>query len=588
MVLSDLSIKRPVLATVMSLVVVLVGLISYDRLTVREYPNIDEPVVNVETTYRGATAEIIESQITQPLEESLAGIEGIEVMTSISRTEKSQITVKFKLSRDPDESANDVRDRVARVRGKLPGDIDDPVISKVEADAQPIIYLAFSSSGHTPLEVTDYADRFVKDRLQNIQGVANVLLLGERRYAMRIWLDRVRLAAFGLTSQDVENALRQQNVEIPSGRIESTEREFTVLSETDLRTPAEFDEMILKDADGYLVRLKDVGRTELGAESERSVVRFKSKPAVALGVVKQGTANPLDISKAVKETIPAIEASLPEGMKVDVAYDSSIFIARSISNVFQTIGEAVILVVLVIFLFLRSFRSTLIPLVTIPVSLIGAFGLMYLFGFTINTLTLLAMVLAIGLVVDDAIVVLENIFRHVENGMPVRQAAFQGSREIAFAVIAMTVTLAAVYAPIGFMQGRTGRLFTEFALTLAGAVLVSGFVALTLSPMMCSRMLRHRKQHMAIYNIIESFFVALTNGYQRLLRRVLRAKALVIVLVLIVAVAAGASLGLLEVGVGTIRGSRYRYHRWHSSGGCHNRLHGQICQDDREGFGQHS
>jgi len=546
MVLSDLSIKRPVLATVMSLVVVLIGLISYDRLTVREYPNIDEPVVNVETTYRGATAEIIESQITQPLEESLAGIEGIEVMTSISRTEKSQITVKFKLSRDPDESANDVRDRVARVRGKLPGDIDDPVISKVEADAQPIIYLAFSSSGHTPLEVTDYADRFVKDRLQNIQGVANVLLLGERRYAMRIWLDRVRLAAFGLTSQDVENALRQQNVEIPSGRIESAEREFTVLSETDLRTPAQFDEMILKDADGYLVRLKDVGRTELGAESERSVVRFKSKPAVALGVVKQGTANPLDISKAVKETIPAIEASLPEGMKVDVAYDSSIFIARSISNVFQTIGEAVILVVLVIFLFLRSFRSTLIPLVTIPVSLIGAFGLMYLFGFTINTLTLLAMVLAIGLVVDDAIVVLENIFRHVENGMPVRQAAFQGSREIAFAVIAMTITLAAVYAPIGFMQGRTGRLFTEFALTLAGAVLVSGFVALTLSPMMCSKMLRHRKQHMAIYNIIESFFVALTNGYQRLLRRVLRAKALVIVMVLIVAAAAGALLSSLK------------------------------------------
>jgi len=341
MVLSDLSIKRPVLATVMSLVVVLIGLISYDRLTVREYPNIDEPVVNVETTYRGATAEIIESQITQPLEESLAGIEGIEVMTSISRTEKSQITVKFKLSRDPDESANDVRDRVARVRGKLPGDIDDPVISKVEADAQPIIYLAFSSSGHTPLEVTDYADRFVKDRLQNIQGVANVLLLGERRYAMRIWLDRVRLAAFGLTSQDVENALRQQNVEIPSGRIESAEREFTVLSETDLRTPAQFDEMILKDADGYLVRLKDVGRTELGAESERSVVRFKSKPAVALGVVKQGTANPLDISKAVKETIPAIEASLNLPVAIAVA-EENLKLPPQISRFVLTLGAAVV------------------------------------------------------------------------------------------------------------------------------------------------------------------------------------------------------------------------------------------------------
>ncbi len=546
MILSDLSIRRPVLATVMSLVVVLIGLISYDRLTVREYPNIDEPVVNVETDYRGATAEIIESQITQPLEESLAGIEAIDVMTSISRTEKSQITVKFKLSRDPDEAANDVRDRVARVRGRLPSDIDEPVISKVEADAQPIIYLAFSSSRHTPLEVTDYADRFVKDRLQNIQGVANVLLLGERRYAMRIWLDRIRLAAFGLTPQDVENALRQQNVEIPSGRIESAEREFTVLSETDLRTPEQFDRMILKDAGGYLVRLQDVGRTELGAESERSVVRFNGKAAVALGVVKQGTANPLDISRAVRETIPAIEAGLPEGMRVNVAYDSSIFIDRSISNVFQTIGEAVILVILVIFLFLRSFRSTLVPLVTIPVSLIGAFGLMYLFGFSINTLTLLAMVLAIGLVVDDAIVVLENIFRHVEEGMPVRQAAFQGSREIAFAVIAMTLTLAAVYAPIGFMQGRTGRLFTEFALTLAGAVLVSGFVALTLSPMMCSRMLRHRKQHMAIYNIIEAFFVALTRGYQRLLHTVLRAKIVVVLLVVVVAGAAWFLLGSLK------------------------------------------
>ncbi|MEJ2470771.1 MAG: efflux RND transporter permease subunit [Desulfuromonadales bacterium] len=487
MILSDLSIRRPVLATVMSLVVVLIGLISYDRLTVREYPNIDEPVVNVETDYRGATAEIIESQITQPLEESLAGIEAIDVMTSISRTEKSQITVKFKLSRDPDEAANDVRDRVARVRGRLPSDIDEPVISKVEADAQPIIYLAFSSSRHTPLEVTDYADRFVKDRLQNIQGVANVLLLGERRYAMRIWLDRIRLAAFGLTPQDVENALRQQNVEIPSGRIESAEREFTVLSETDLRTPEQFDRMILKDAGG-----------------------------------------------------------LPEGMRVNVAYDSSIFIDRSISNVFQTIGEAVILVILVIFLFLRSFRSTLVPLVTIPVSLIGAFGLMYLFGFSINTMTLLAMVLAIGLVVDDAIVVLENIFRHVEEGMPVRQAAFQGSREIAFAVIAMTLTLAAVYAPIGFMQGRTGRLFTEFALTLAGAVLVSGFVALTLSPMMCSRMLRHRQQHMAIYNLIEAFFVALTRGYQRLLRTALRAKIVVVLLVVVVAGAAWFLLGSLK------------------------------------------
>ncbi len=359
MILSDLSIKRPVLATVLSLVVVLIGLISYQRLTVREYPNIDEPVVTVETRYPGATAEIIESQITQPLEESLAGIDGIDLLTSISRAENSQITVKFRLSRNPDEASNDVRDRVSRVRGMLPDEIDEPIISKVEADAQPTIYLAFSSSNHTPLEITDYADRFVKDRLQNINGVANVMILGERRYAMRLWLDPARLAAYSLTPQDVETALRGQNVEIPSGRIESTEREFTVLAETDLRTPEQFEAMILRDRSGYLVRLRDVGRAEIGAESERSVVRFKGNPAVALGVVKQATANPLDISRAVRTMIPEIEAGLPAGMKVAVAYDRAIFIDRSIQNVFQTIGEAVLLVILVIFLFLRSFRSTL-------------------------------------------------------------------------------------------------------------------------------------------------------------------------------------------------------------------------------------
>ncbi len=546
MILSDLSIRRPVLATVMSLVLILVGLISYQRLSVREYPRIDEPVVNVTTVYSGATAEIVESQITQPLEESLAGIEGIDLMTSTSRPERSQINVKFGLARNPDEAANDVRDRVSRVRGRLPSDISEPVISKVEADAQPTIFLAFSSASHTALEITDYAERFVKDRLQNIPGVANVRVFGERRFAMRIWLDRMRLAAFQLTPQDVENALRQQNVEIPSGRIESADREFTVLSETDMRTVEEFDQLILRDVGGYLVRLKDVGRAEIGAESERTVVRFNGKPAVALGVVRQATANPLDVSEAVRNSLPVIEASLPEGMEVAIAYDSSIFIEHSIRNVFHAVGEAVVLVIMVIFLFLRSVRSTLIPLVTIPVSLVGAFGLMYAFGFTINTLTLLAMVLAIGLVVDDSIVVLENIFRHVEEGMEPVRAAFLGSREIAFAVIAMTLTLAAVYAPIGFMQGRTGRLFTEFALTLAGAVLVSGFVALTLSPMMSSKLLRHRDRHMAVYNIIESGIVAVTKGYRDLLRWSLRASVVVVLLGMLVAGAAYFLFGALK------------------------------------------
>ncbi|HDR46974.1 MAG TPA: efflux RND transporter permease subunit, partial [Geoalkalibacter subterraneus] len=546
MVLSDISIKRPVLATVMSLIIILVGLISYQRLSVREYPKIDEPVVNIETSYAGATAEIIESQITQPLEESLAGIEGIDVMTSMSRPEKSQITVKFQLSREPNEAANDVRDRVSRARGILPDEVDEPVISKVEADAQPTIYLAFSSTNHSSLEITDYADRYVKDRLQNIQGVANVRILGDRRYAMRIWLDRERLAAFELTPQDVESALRQQNVEIPSGRIESLNREFTVLSETDLRTPEQFEQIILKKADGYLVRLKDVGRAELGAASERTVVRFKGESAVALGVVRQATANPLDISAAVREMMPRIIDSLPEGMQATVAYDRSIFIDRSIKNVFTTIGEAVLLVLLVIFFFLRSVRSTLIPLVTIPVSLIGAFGLMYALGFTVNTLTLLAMVLAIGMVVDDAIVMLENIHRHVEEGLSPVQAAFKGSREIAFAVIAMTLTLVAVYAPIAFMEGRTGRLFTEFALTLAGAVLVSGFVALTLSPMMCSKLLRHRTSHHPIYNFIEKGMIWMTDGYTRVLRWTLKANLAVILVALLVAGGAYFLFGMLK------------------------------------------
>jgi multidrug efflux pump len=546
MFLSDLSIKRPVLATVMSLAIILIGAISYQRLSVREYPRIDEPVVNVATTYSGAPAEIIESQVTQPLEESLAGIEGIELMTSTSRPERSQITVKFRLDRDIDEAANDVRDRVSRVRGRLPSEIGEPTVSKVEADAQPTIFITFSSTRHTALEITDYADRFVKDRLQNIKGVANVRILGERRFAMRIWLDPMRLAAFGLTSQDVESALRLQNVEIPSGRIESQTREFTVLSETDLRTAEEFENLILLDVEGYLVRLKDVGRAEVGPHSERIVVRFNGQPGVALGIVRQATANPLDVSKAVRETLPVIEAALPDGMKVDIAYDSSIFIDHSIRNVFYAVGEAVFLVILVIFFFLRSVRSTLIPLVTIPVSLIGAFGLMYAFGFSINTLTLLAMVLAIGLVVDDAIVVLENIFRHVEAGVPPREAAFRGSREIAFAVIAMTLTLASVYAPIGFMQGRTGRLFTEFALTLAGAVLVSGFVALTLSPMMSSKLLRHRDRHMAIYNIIEGVIVSLTTVYRRSLALAMRFSVVVVVIGALVAGTAYFLFGALK------------------------------------------
>ncbi len=539
MTLSDISIRRPVFATVLSLTLVLLGLVSWQRLTIREYPNIDEPTLTVDVTYRGASAEIVESQVTQPLEESLYGIDGIELMTSFSRAERSQITVKFRLTRNVDSAAADVRDRVSRVRSRLPAEIDEPVIAKVEADAFPVLFIAFNSDTVSQLEITDYIDRFVKDQLQTIDGVSQLRIFGERTFAMRIWLDRVRMAAYRVTAQDVENALRRQNVEIPSGRIESTQREFTILAETDLRTPQQFENLILRDNEGYLVRLRDVGRAELGPRDQRVLTRFNGRPAVNVGIIKQSTANPLSVATEAKRRLPQILAELPPGISADIAFDSTVFIERSIDNVFRTIGEAVVLVVLVIFLFLRSFRATLVPLVTIPVSLIGTFTMMLLLGFSINTLTLLAMVLAIGLVVDDAIVMLENISRYVEQGMKPFEAALKGSREIAFAVIAMTITLAAVYAPVAFQTGRTGRLFIEFALTLAGSVIVSGFVALTLSPMMCSKMLKHEAKPNLFYRAGERVLAGMNNGYRRLLGWTFSARPLVVVVGLVAAGAAG-------------------------------------------------
>jgi len=537
----ELCIRRPVFATVLSLLLVLVGLVSYGRLTVREYPAIDVPVVTVQTTYRGASAEIVESQVSQVLEASIAGLEGIEILSSRSRSEVSRIVVRFLLNTDPDVAASEVRDRVARVRSRLPDEIEEPVIAKIDADAQPIMYIAFTSSTLSPLEVTDIADRYVKDQIQNVPGVAEVTIFGERRYAMRIWVDRARLAAYSLTVQDVENALRQQNVEIPSGRIESTDREFTVLSRTGLTTPEQFGRIILAEAGGRLIRMRDVATVELGARDERTVTRFNGKQAISLGVVKQATANPLDVSREVQAKLPSIIEALPEGLSLDVAYDTSVFIDESIKSVYATIVEAVILVVLVILIFLRSFRATLIPLVTIPVSLITSFAIMYAAGFSINTLTLLAMVLAIGLVVDDAIVVLENVHRYIEAGMRPFDAALKGTREIAFAVLAMTITLAAVYAPVAFTTGRTGQLFIEFAMTLAGAVLVSGFVALTLTPMMCSRILRDHEKHGRIYNLLERGLDGLTSGYRRLLAVSLSARG-VIVLALIGVIVGGYGL----------------------------------------------
>ena len=528
-------VRRPVFATVMSLIVVLIGIVSYSRLTVREYPNIDEPIVSVRTQYLGASPEIIETQVTQVLEASIAGIEGIETMVSSSRPEESRITVRFRLATDPDVAASDVRDRVSRVRGRLPQEIEEPVIAKVEADAQAIVYIAFTSNRHKPVEISDYADRYVRDRLQNIPGVAEVRIFGERRYAMRIWLDRARLAAYDLTVADVENALRQQNAEVPSGRIESLDREFTVLSRTGLTTPAQFEGIVVKDAEGFPVRLRDVAKVELGPEDERRITRFNGDHAVILGIVKQATANPLEVSRAMRDVMPELTRNLPQGMNATIAYDKSIFIDRSIRAVYTTIAEAVALVVVFIFFFLRTVRATIIPLVTIPVALIGGFALMDLMGFSINTLSLLAMVLAIGLVVDDAIVVVENIHRHIEEGMKPFGAAIVGIREISSAVVAMTLTLAAVYAPVAFAPGRTGKLFAEFALTLAGAVLVSGFVAVTLSPMMCSRLLRAHEEHGRIYNSFERAFRSLNRGYSTALAATLRMRPAVVAVALLAA-----------------------------------------------------
>ncbi len=534
MILSDLSIRRPVLATVVNLIIVLVGLIAWDRLTIREFPNVDDPVVTITTNYLGANAEIIESQVTKSLEDGISGIEGVDYISSISRAEQSQISVRFKTGRDPDDAANDVRDRVARARSLLPREVDDPIVAKIESDATPIIYMAINSDRHDEMELSDYADRIVKDRLEVLPGVAQLLLLGERRYSMRIWLDRARLAAYNLTPADVERALTDQNVEVPAGRIESSDREFTVLSETDLRTPRQFSAIVLKDADGYLVRLGDVAHVEIGPELVRNMSRASGRRAIGLGLIKQSTANLLDVAQELRTELVELNKVLPTGMRVDIGYDSSIFVQESIDRVFVTILEAIALVVVVIFLFLRNWRATLVPLVTIPIALIGALALMWAFGFSINTLTLLAFVLAIGLVVDDAIVMLENIYRYIEQGMDPIKAAFVGSKQIGFAIIAMTFTLAAVFAPIAFSEGKTGKFFTEFALTLAGAVVVSGFVALTLSATLASRILRHETKHNAWFNFGERVLLRTSQLYERALAAALRTRPVVIGVMLLV------------------------------------------------------
>ncbi|MBT4739073.1 MAG: efflux RND transporter permease subunit [Rhodospirillaceae bacterium] len=539
MSITELCIRRPVLATVLNLVIVLIGLISLQSLSIREYPNIDSPVVTVISRYQGASASIIETQVTNVIEDALSGIEGVDYVSSISRSEQSQITIRFLLDRDPDAAASDVRDRVGRAGGLLPREVDDPIIAKVEADADPIIYLAFSTDRYSALDLTEFIETLAVDQVQALPGVANVQLIGARRYAMRIWLDRARMAAFGVTAQDVEQALREQNIEVPSGRIESVDREYSVVAQTDLALPREFEKVILRDANGYMVRLEDVAKVELGPEGERQLSQINGRQAVAFGVVKQSTANPLDVSKVVTAAMPDILAGMPEGVDVRIGYDTTVFITESIKAVYFAIAEAIVLVSIVVFVFLHTARATIIPLVTIPVSLIGSLAIMSFLGFSINTLTLLAFVLAIGLVVDDAIVMLENIYRQIERGMAPTDAAIKGSKQITFAIIAMSTTLAAVFFPVSFASGTIGKLFTEFALTLAGAVLVSGFTALTLTPMMCSRFLRPEGEKGVVTGAFDSAMNGMSDAYRVALSGALKMRGVVVVGIAIIAAFAG-------------------------------------------------
>ena len=519
MKLSDISIRRPVLATVMSLTILLFGIISFDRLPVREYPDIDPPIISVTTLYRGASPSVVETEITNVLEEQFATLEGVKTLSSSSREQGSVITIEFELNRNVDEAANDVRDRVSRIRGKLPREVDDPIVSKVDVNAQPIVWLALSSENYSGLELSEVADRILKERIQRLPGVGNVFIGGERRYAMRVWLDPMRMAANNLTSQDIENAISRANAEIPGGRVEGSEREFAVRTRGELVSPQEFAKIIVSQRDNDLVRLGDVADVNIGAEDERTVARFNGQPAVGLGIVKQSKASTIDVADNVRNALAELGVALPDGMKLQVAYDSSIFIKESITEVGETLIIAMILVIIVVLAFLKSFRATIIPTVAIPISIIGAFAFAFFAGYSINILTLLALVLAIGLVVDDAIVVLENIFRHMEMGKSRLQASIDGTREIGFAVIATTITLVAVFVPVAFLTGSVGRLFNEFGLSLAVAVLISGFVALSFSPMLSSRILKpiHGTSDSWASRSFDSFFEFLNRLYKRIL-----------------------------------------------------------------------
>src|SRR5438874_1206123 len=529
MKLSDVAIGRPVLASMISAALVLFGVIGYTRLSVRELPDIDPPIISVSTTLPGANAQVVETAVTDVLEEELSTIQGLRTLSSSSSEENSQIILEFNLDRPVDVAAQDVRDKVSRVRGRLPVDVLEPVIAKQQADAQPFFWLALSSPNYDLMQLSDVADRLVKARLQSLAGVGSAGVFGERRFAMRVWVQPDQLSARALTVQDVESAIAARNVEIPAGRIESTRREFSVRSLGELKNPREFGELVVTSQGGQVVKLKDVAHVELAPEDTRSIFRYNGNPAVAIGVVRQSKANLIDVAQRIREAIPGIQQTLPPGVKLETAFDGSVFVTHSINDARLTLLIAAILVVLIIFVFLRNLRATIIPGLAIPASIVATFAIMYFLGFSINNFTLLALTIAIGIVVDDAIIVLENAYRHQEelHEAP-EQAAVNGTNEIGFAVIATTIALVAVFTPLGFLRGSTGRLLSEFGIAVAGAVVISGFVALTLTPMLCAKVLRVPHEHGAVFKVLERGFNAIAERYATLLQTALRHRGVVV------------------------------------------------------------
>ncbi|MBU2556290.1 MAG: efflux RND transporter permease subunit [Bacteroidetes bacterium] len=531
MSLSSISIRRPVLATVMSILIILFGLIGMVSLGVREYPSVDPPIITVSSNYVGASADVIESQITEPLEESINGIDGIRTLTSVSRDGRSTITVEFDLSVDLEAAANDVRDRVSRAISNLPPDADPPIVSKADADASPIIFLNIKSEQRSLLELTEIAERTFKESLQTIPGVSSIAVWGSKEYSMRLWMDPIRLAAFNLSPLDIRNALLRENLELPSGRIEGNTVELTVRTLSRLETPYDFNNLIIKEGEYGLVRFKDIGYAELAPLNERTILRRDGVPMVGNVIIPQPGSNHIEIVDEFYRRLEKIQKDLPPDIELGIGFDNTDFIRDSISEVEQTIYMAFVLVVLVIFFFLRDWRTTIIPVLVIPISLVGAFFIMYIADFSINVLTMLGLVLAIGLVVDDAIVVIENIYSKIEKGVSPLQAGLEGSSEIFFAIIATTVALATVFLPVIFLQGITGRLFREFGVVLAGSVIISSFVALTLTPMLSTRILKKREKNNWLYEVTEPFFKGLTDGYAGLLAAFLRVKWLAFVII---------------------------------------------------------